>query len=139
MFNSDLSRLTPLDFRRTAAAQFRLLKALCFGTNSAIDFFLQASPDHSLISTTVPSRQTINSQSDGIVRNINALVQASFLSNRGLEILMMMIVQARVISAVNTNAFHLSVPGSDQYETISNFYPRYDNASYDNVSYFNSF
>ena len=137
LFNSNTSRLTPLDFRLTAASQFRLLKAMCSITADGVNFLRKTSLGYSLISGKTMSRLTLNTQMDAVVEIFNGFVQTSLLSSRAPQLIMTTIKQSVINSAVNTDAFHLSVPGSDQYEVVNNFYPRYDNASYNNVSCFN--
>ena len=132
----DTSRLTPLDFRITAAVQFRILKALCSGIADGVDLFQTLSLDYSLISTRTVSRQTLNLQTDAVIAKFNALVQTSSIANSGPQFLTMLTMLARLISAAHTNAFELSIPSSGQYEAINNFYPHHDNASYNNVSCF---
>lgn len=136
LFNSDTSRLTPLDFRLTAAAQFRLLKAMCSLTTDGVKFFREYSLGDSVTNAKTISRLSLNSQKDALIARINALVQMSLLSSRAPQFVMIIITQSRITSAVHTDAFHLNMPGSDQYEAVGNFYPRYDNASYNNVSCF---
>ena len=138
LFNSKISRLSPLDFRLTAAAQFRLHKTLCSLTADGIELFRQTSLDYSFISTKVVSRHSLGAEMDAVVTKFNALIQTTALSSQGFQFLTIFIMLSRAISAVHTNAFRLSIPESDQYEIINNFYPRYDNASYDNVSYFSN-
>ena len=137
MFNSTTSRLAPLDFRLTAAAQFRLLKAICSLATEGVNFLRKISLEYSLVNAKIISRESLDSQTGAVVAKFNALVQSSLLSTRAPQFIMLAIMQSRIDSAVHTNAFHFSVPGSNRYESISNFYPRYDNASYDNVSCIN--
>ena len=134
LFNSDTSRLTPLDVRLIAAAQFRLLKAMCSVTTDGVNFLQKFSFGSPLVSGKTMSRESLNSQMDAAVAKFNSFVEMSLLSSRAPQLIMMAIMQARINSAVHTDAFHFSIPGTHQYEAISNFYPRYDNASYNNVS-----
>lgn len=101
---------------------------------AGVEFFRNVSLDYPLISPKIISRQSLRSQTDSIIRKFKALAQTVPLANSGVQFIMMVIRQGRIISAVHTNAFQLSMPESDQYETINNFYPHYDNASYNNVS-----
>jgi hypothetical protein len=137
LFNSDTSRLTPLDFRLTAAAQFRVLKALCSLVTEGVNILQYFTIGSSTVNTETSSRLSLNSELNSLVAQFNGLSQTLLLSNRAPQFIMMAIMRSQINSAVNTNAFLLNVPGSDQYETINNFYPLYDNASYNNVSYFN--
>ena len=139
LFTSNTSRLTPLDFRLTAAAQFRLLKAMCSMTTDGVNFLEKNTLIYALVSGKTMSRQSIDSQLNTAVAKLNALIEMSLLSSRAPQLIMLIIKQARINSALHTDAFHFSVPGSDQYEAVSNFYPRHDNASYNNVSWFSIF
>ena len=134
LFNSGTSFLSPLDFRLTAAAQFRLLQAIYSGAAAGVDYFRNSSLQDSLISSKTISRQSLSSQADAVIKTFNALVRTASLTNSSIEFIMMVVRNTRITSAVYTNIFHLSMPESDQYEIIHNFYPRYDNASYNNVS-----
>ena len=136
LFTSNTSRLSPLDFRLTAAAQFRLLKAICLVTTDGVNFLEKASLMYSLVSGKTMSHQSVDYQMDAAVSKFKALVEMSFLSTRAPQIIMMTVMRSHLNSAVNTNAFHFSVPGTDQHDAIRNFYPRYDNVSYNNVSCF---
>ena len=72
---------------------------------------------------------------EGFMKEIT-VTTSSFSS----ELIQYMIRLSDIYSALNTNVFQMSVPGTDQYEFVSNFYPLYDNASFINVSYlFTSF
>ena len=137
LFNSDTSHLTPLDFRLTAAAQFRLLKAMCSLAEEGVDFFQKVTLGGSVASGTTMSRRFLNSQINTLFAKFNASVQASLLSSRAPLFIMVVIMQSLISSAVHTDAFHFSKIGSNQYEIINNFYPLHDNSSYNNVSYFN--
>ena len=65
-------------------------------------------------------------------------VQAEILSMNlgavGYDLLMVVLKLSPVNSAVNTNVFQLSLPGSDQYELIKGFYPTRDGVQFSNVS-----
>ena len=138
LFDSDTSRLSPLDFRLIAAAQFRQLKAMCTVAAEGVDLFRGLLIGYSMTNRKTMSREMINSQMATAVSTFNVFIQTSLLSDRGPQFLIMFPRLRGAISAVRTNAFYLSISDSDQYqyESINNFYPLYDNASYDNVSYF---
>ncbi|CAF4591258.1 unnamed protein product, partial [Rotaria sp. Silwood2] len=43
---------------------------------------------------------------------------------------MRIISQSRLYSALHTNAFQSSVPGSNEYNTVPNFYPLHENVTF---------
>lgn len=137
LFNSDTSRLTPLDFRLTAAAQFRLLKAMCSSITEGVDYMQETFLGSTVDTSKIMSRVSLNAEMDVAIAQFIEMVRTGVISNRGVQFVMMIIRLARINSAVHTDAFHFGVPGSDHYEAISTFYPLYDNATYNNVSYLN--
>lgn len=50
---------------------------------------------------------------------------------------MIIIRQSHLHSALHTNSFHEMIPDPYYFNEQNNFYPLYDNASFDNVSFIN--
>jgi hypothetical protein len=135
LFHSDTARLTPLDFRLTAAAQFRLLSATCSLAGEGLALATEVFLGGQLNNVRIMSRKTLNNTLHGIVIKFKALIEVALLSNRAPQFIMAAIKIARISSAVHTNTFQISVPGSNEYETVDNFYPLHENVSFTNVSH----
>ena len=71
---------------------------------------------------------------DTLRQQIEAEIASTRLGAVGYELLMLVLRQSTVNSAVNTNVFQLSEPGSNTYEIINAFYPRHEHARFNNVS-----
>jgi uncharacterized membrane protein len=134
LFSAETSRFTPLDFRLTAVAFFRLLSMQCSVQATSVDFVLTQSLAEQLVSTQVLSPKSLNIQAVTFLEKFQTQVIKAFASNRAGIIAMLMVSVSGIYSAVHTNAFQLSIPGSNQYQVINNFYPRHENASFLNVS-----
>ena len=134
LFHADTARFTPLDFRLTAAAQFRLLSATCSLAVEGLALVTAVFRDGRFNNDKIMSRQALNNTLHGIVIKFNALIDSALLSNRAPEFIIAAIKLSGISSAVHTNTFQISVPGSNTYETVDNFYPLHENASLTNVS-----
>ena len=76
----------------------------------------------------------MNIVADTLRQQIEAEIASTRLGAVGYDFLMMVLRQSTVNSAVNTNVFQLSEPGSDTYEIINAFYPRHEGARFSIVS-----
>ncbi|CAF3512001.1 unnamed protein product, partial [Rotaria sp. Silwood2] len=82
-----------------------------------------------LVTARVLSNASFDVQANALMGNFKTQVMAAKASVTG-QILMLLVRPSGIYSAVNTNAFQMSVPGSDQYQVVNNFYPLHDNASF---------
>ena len=71
---------------------------------------------------------------DDLKQQITAEILSTGSGSIRFRNVMTMIKQSPMNSAVNTNVFQLSVPGSDTYRIIKSFYPLHDGARFGNVS-----
>lgn len=71
---------------------------------------------------------------DDLRQQMQAEILSLNLGAVGFDILMVLLKMSPVNSAVNTNVFQLSLPGSTKYELINGFYPTHDSVHFSNVS-----
>ena len=127
-------RMTPLDFRLTAAVVFRLFALECATLAAAVDEVLKSFLAEQLVSSLVLRQASLNNQSNALFEKLMALLQSELASSQAGELFIVTIRQSRLYSALHTNAFLSIVPESDQPKVVNNYYPLRDNASYATVS-----
>jgi hypothetical protein len=132
--NEETTRFTPIDFRLTAATQFGLLSFLCRITQKHIDNLVSTNLLSDYISARALSQVSMKTAVDDLRILIQAEITSLNLGAAGYDTSMIVLKQSPVNSAVNTNVFQLSVPGSNRYEIINGFYPVHDGARFNNVS-----
>ena len=134
LFNPDTAHFTPLDFRLTAALQFRLLSLVCWLSHQTItdqhDEFFKGQ----LITGRVLSPGSFADETDALIKKFFASMDMAVPANTATQLVMLVLSQSRIDSALDTDAFQSSVPGSNDYRRTTNFYPKYDNATFVNVS-----
>lgn len=134
LFSVETAHLTPLDFRYTAAAQFRFVVVACNFSNVSITNRQNKFAQDQLVSTRILSPTSFNDNVGALSKQFFALMDMDVSPSFSTELFATVIVQGAIHSAFNTEAFTTSVPGSNQYNITMNFYPLYDNANYTNVS-----
>ena len=134
LFTVDTARMTPLDFRLTAAAFFRLLAVHCSVSAADVADARSAFLSKQLVSKQVISPRELAIQAEVLLRNFNENLAHGSTSTTVAELTMLAIRRSRVDSAVHTNAFVLSVHGSDVYRVVRNYYPVNENSTFSNVS-----
>ena len=126
--------MTPLDFRLTAPAIFRLLAVECATLAATVNNVSAAFLVEQLVGKNLISRQSLEAQTEGLLSNLRGRMIGAPASTISGEMFMTTVQLSRLHSAVNTNRFILSVPGSNEYQTVDNYYPLHSNALYANVS-----
>ena len=134
MFNENTTRFTPLDFRLTAAAQFGLLSFLCHISQKDLNTLVSVNLFSEYTSARALSQKSMNDTIDALREQIQAQIASTSIGSLGYDILMLVLRQSPVNSAVNTNVFQLSIPGSKEYQIVKNFYPVREDARLKNVS-----
>ena len=86
-------------------------------------------------STRTLSNRSLNAVVDALYEQIQAEVTVSGLGSSGYPSGMVVLHASPLYSVVNTNAFQLSLPGSNEYQSISSFYPVHDTAMFNNVRF----
>ena len=126
--------MTPLDFRLTAPAIFRLLALECSILAATVNEVYTRFLPEQLVSTQVLSNASLTAQAAALHEKFLTLLSGELASSEGGQLFTVTVRQSRLYSIGHTNAFVSIVPGSDQYQVLNNFYPIHDNASYVNVS-----
>ncbi|CAF3290167.1 unnamed protein product [Rotaria sp. Silwood2] len=122
-----MAHMTPLDFRVTAAAQFRLFAAACSISSMSINNLNKIYSQEQLVNTRVLSPISLHDQANALIDKFKAMMQVQITPLRGIQFLHFIISQDGSNSAAHTNTFLTSVPGSNKFEAITNFYPKHDN------------
>lgn len=135
LFNENILQLTPLDFRLSAASQFRMLADMCLLSALSITTFQSGFAVEQLVSARLLSYPSFDEQVKALVNKFHALMNTRVTPQFGVEIFMRIIGTARVYSALHTNGFITSIPGSNEYSIIDAFYPLRDDANYSSVSF----
>ena len=134
LFNPGTVHFTPLDFRLTAALQFRLLSLVCWLSRQTItdqdDEFFKGQ----LIIGRVLSPSSFADETDALIKKFFASMQKALPANTATQLVMLVLSQSHIDSALGTDAYLSSEPGSNVYRSASNFYPKNDNATFVNVS-----
>ncbi|CAF2816876.1 unnamed protein product, partial [Rotaria sp. Silwood2] len=125
-----MAHMTPLDFRVTAAAQFRLLAAACSVSLISIDNLNKIYGQEQLVSAQVLSPASLRDQANALIGKFNAMMVEKITPTRGIEFIHFIISQDQTHSALHTNSFLTSVPDSNKFEAITNFYPKRGNVTY---------
>lgn len=134
LFNSDTTRLTPLDFRLAAAAQFRLLSAMCCISQQTINDNINGFIKQQFISARVLSPISLADEANALFEKFFATMKLFLTADITSKVIMTMFTQSRIYSAIPTEAFLIGIPESNQYERINTFYPARNNITFDNVS-----
>ncbi|CAF4927028.1 unnamed protein product, partial [Rotaria sp. Silwood1] len=131
--------MTPLDFRVTAAAQFRLFAAACSISSMSINNLNKIYGQEQLVNTRILSPISLHNQANALIDKFKAMMQEQITPLRGTQFVHFIISQDGSNSAVHTNSFLTSIPGSNKFEAITNFYPKRDNAVYSSVSLYTKY
>ncbi|CAF2706845.1 unnamed protein product [Rotaria sp. Silwood2] len=122
LFNTITSSYYPLEFRLMASAQFQILSLLCRISRQIVFDALTEFYTTLLISTRALTRSAFNNYTITLFQQFNTTtitnhrVYNSFISS--------IIEEHRFISALRTNFYTRSIPGSDKYETFPAIYPQ---------------
>ena len=134
LFKIEAARMTPLDFRLIAPAMFRLLAIECTTLAATVNNVSAAFLVGQLVGKNLISRQSLEAQAQALVANLRGKMFGAPASTRTGELFIIAVQLGRMFSAVHTNGFILSVPGSNEYQAVDNYYPLHSNASFGNVS-----
>ena len=126
--------MTPLDFRLTAPAIFRLLAIECTTLAATVNNVSAAFLAGQLVGKNLISRQSLDAPAQVLLNSIRGKVFGAPASTRTGELFMIAVQLSRMYSAVHTNGFIVNVPGSNEYKAVDNHYPLHSNASYGDVS-----
>lgn len=127
--------MTPLDIRLTISAQFRLLSIICASAMTGVGKAADKANKGKLVSAEVLSNHSFTVQMDIFFNKLLATLEVVIKASRGFKLIMHILVQSRIYSALHTDVFITSKPDSNQYSVINNYYPLHDNASFTNVRY----
>ena len=88
-------------------------------------------------STRMLTNWSLYAVADAFYEQIQAALIVSGLGSSGYPSGMVVLQASPLYSVVNTNAFQLSLPGSEEYQSMSSFYPVHDTAQFSNVRFAN--
>lgn len=134
LFSPEVVRMTPLDFRVTAAAQFRMLAMACSVSVLSINNLQTVFKQEQLVSTRVLSPTSLADQAQALNDKFTAMMETKVTPVQGMIILQFIISQNEGHSALHTNSFVTNIPGSQTFQSIPNFYPKNDNFTNSTVS-----
>ncbi len=120
LFLSNATSHNILDFRTFTFAQFRALNLLCRTAHQAIDNGYHTFSSTNLISSHALSRTQFNQITAALIDNFKRHLIAN--EKRTSKIVSMSIVHNRLLSALRTNYYIQSVPGSGSYSTYNRMY-----------------
>ncbi|CAF1361513.1 unnamed protein product [Rotaria magnacalcarata] len=136
LFNPEVARITPLNSRVSAAGQFRILALTCLVSVASIENLNTIYKQEQFVSTRVLSSTSLCSQANAIIGKFDALMATKVTPSSGMQLLEFILSTNGEHSALHTNLILTSMPGSQSFEIVDNFYPKYDNATYSSVSSF---
>ena len=134
MFKKETAFLTPLDFRLTAAAQFRLLSTMCSLSRSSIIKAQSGFSTKQLANPRASSLTSFSDQANALIKKFYATMNMQVTGTHGAQLFMTTIDTSAFYSALYTNQFETSVPGSGVYHAVPNGYPLHDNVTFNSVS-----
>jgi hypothetical protein len=134
LLDVDTIRLTPLDFRASAAAQFRLLRMICWVGSALISNEYAEFIQGQFVTDRVLQPSSFAEEADALIKKFAVAIKLAVNADRSVNIIMFVIMQSHLHPAIGTDAIQLSQPGSNVSEQIINFYPQRENATIINVS-----
>lgn len=134
LFDDQTARFTPLDFRATAAAQFRMLAATCKFMLSVVNETIGSFLFDQLVGTWLIPMDLFVIQAKTLIDKLYTQLEVALASSRPISFFASFLAVIGIESAMHTNAFRLLKPGTNQTQIIVNYYPLRDNASFNNVS-----
>ena len=134
LINADTIRLTPLDFRASAAAQFRLLRMICWIASTLISNEYAEFIQGQFVTDRVLQSTLFAEEADALIKKFSVATKLALNGDRSVNVIMFVIIQSHFHPAIGTDAIQLSEAGSNVFEQIINFYPQHENATIINVS-----
>ena len=131
----ETSRLTPLDFRLTAAAQFRLLGMLCSLIKVTMEDLQAEFLAGQLVTERAISFTSLNDQAKVFIEKFETFKLMTFPPVEASALVMLITRMGPLHSALHTNKIRLVTP--DPYYVFESdaFYPRNDYAIFSAVSF----
>ncbi len=131
LFNRKTVNITPLDIRLSISSQFRLLFAMCNISELLVEQIRDEIIVDKLVSTQVFSIDSFNVRIDALVNyKFDATFNMYIRPNQSFKMIVSVLSQLGIHSAINMDAFTISIPNLNQYSTIDNFYPLNDNVRF---------
>ena len=125
LFYSEIHDLHPFDFRLMASSQFQVLRLFCHQSQEMIENAQNQFLSKSLVSIQAIAPATFQQEAQTIVEQFQTTTLHRFvLENRFISNIL---DQYQFMSALRTNFYIQSVPGSQSNRTFSTIYPRIDN------------
>jgi hypothetical protein len=125
--------MTPLDFRLIATGVFRLIALHCSYAQGGVGRAQKTSLINRLVTHRLLSRASFDFEANTLMETFTKEIAVT-TSSSASELVRYIIRSSDIYSALNTDVFQMSVPGTDQYQFVNNFYPLHDNASFTHVS-----
>ncbi|CAF3224735.1 unnamed protein product [Rotaria sp. Silwood2] len=122
LFNINTTSYYPLDFRLMAFAQFQVLSILCRTSRQVVKNALKEFLVTAIVSPNAWSRDILNIYLDLSIEQLQKNTLVNFLSY--YHFVSSLFEEYRFISALRTNFYTSSVPGSNISETFSAIYPQ---------------
>jgi hypothetical protein len=136
LYNPEVKKMTPLDFRLTATSVFRSIASQCRLFKESIDIVRGILSSERLVSSQALSEAAFDVQVRALREKFIAHLLAESVSSYFGKMAMIAVRIAGYPSVIGTNSFLMSLPGSNKYEFLNNIYPIHDNVTSINVSYF---
>ncbi|CAF3978032.1 unnamed protein product [Rotaria sordida] len=122
LFNVNTSNYHPLDFRSVASSQFQVLSILCRTSRQAVIDAVKGFNSTTILSPNALSRDVLNNYIGTSIEQVQKNALDSFRSF--YHFVSSLVEEHRFISALRTNFYTRSVPGSNISVTCSAIYPQ---------------
>ncbi|CAF4047064.1 unnamed protein product [Rotaria sordida] len=122
LFNVNTSNYHPLDFRLVASSQFQVLSILCRTSRQAVIDAVKGFNSTTILSPNALSRDVFNKYIGTSIEQFQKNALDSFSSF--YHFVSSLVEESRFISALRTNFYTRSVPGSNISVTCSAIYPQ---------------
>ena len=135
LVNNETAYFSPLDFRLTAALQFRALSLMCSLSAVSIENVKSAFITEQLVSTRALSSSYFKDQADALLNKFEVAMELKVTAYDGALLIVQIITAAMLYSAFQTNRLIKGVPGHDVDTSVGNCYPLHDNVNLNSVSF----
>ena len=121
LFNENTSSYHPLDFRLTASAQFQVLAVLCTMSRETVLHAQEQFLSTQFITLNALSKFDFDTYTAALIDQLNKTTVAQFYADN--HFISSIIDQYQYTSALRTNFYTISIPGSSSYTNFPTVYP----------------
>ncbi|UJR12163.1 hypothetical protein I4U23_016340 [Adineta vaga] len=138
LFNAETPQMTPLDFRLTAAAQFRLLGTMCSLMEATMEGLKEVFLTKEIVTKNTLSFVSLNKEADALIDKFQVFRDMSLVPDAASQVTIKFILTSRHHPALNFNSYQQMAPSSTLYQQQDTCYPIRDDIV-DNADLYSDF